>query len=78
MIFFAAHTAQLFDFDPQQALAPLAKVDNKGRFHYSDHFLALAKHHLEDKLNLDQDPPLGEDEAPADQSTLEPIKFVKA
>ena len=46
--------------------------------HYSDHFLALAKHHLEDKLNLDQDPPLGEDEAPADQSTLEPIKFVKA
>ena len=61
-----------------KALAPLAKVDHKGRFHYSDHFLALAKHHLEDKLNLDQDPPLGEDEAPADQSTLEPIKFVKA
>ena len=59
-------------------MSQLAKVDSKVRFHYSDQFLAIAKHHLGDKLKLDQDPPSEEGEPRADQATLDPVNFVKA
>ena len=57
-----------------KALAPLARVDAEGEFHYSQQFLNLTKHHLGENLRIDQAPQSADN--PAAKPSI--IAFVKA
>ena len=59
-----------------KALAPLAKVDSRGQFHYASHFKELLDLHLGDKLVLDGIPNIDDHQAAFNPPPF--IEFVKA